>query len=228
MTESPARTCVLFDIDGTLLDLHGSGKRAFALAIEEVFGWADDIAYIRFAGATDLDVLHQIARRHGRDLRDGEADRFFAALPRKLRQTAAEAGVTVYPGAAELVSALSAHPLVTIGLVTGNIEETAHIKLARAGLHGHFVLGAFGHEHGDRREIARLALARAAATLPPDTTFARTFLIGDTPSDIAAARHIGAIAIGVTTGQHTAELLREAGADHVLDGLTDALSILLP
>jgi phosphoglycolate phosphatase-like HAD superfamily hydrolase len=220
-------TLALFDIDGTLLDLHGAGRRAFALALEDTFGWADEIEYIQFAGATDLDVLDQVFRRHDRSMTREDAERFFAAMPKRLRETSAFAEVTVYPGAVELVATLSEHPNVTIGLVTGNIESCARIKLEKAGLHGHFTLGAFGHEHGDRREIARLARTRAHATLPPGASFARTFLIGDTPSDITAAHHIGAISIAVTTGHYTRPQLINAGAHHVLDTLALAHSIIL-
>jgi phosphoglycolate phosphatase-like HAD superfamily hydrolase len=223
----PPRRLVLFDIDGTLLDLHGAGRQAFALALEEALGWGEAASSIRFAGATDLDLLEQLARRHGHHLTPADTDRFFTALPTHLRTTAATAPVTVYPGVSALVATLADHPDVTIGLVTGNIESCARIKLERAGLQAPFTLGAFGHEHGDRREIARLAVARATATLPPDTTFTRTFLIGDTPSDVRAAQAIGATAIAVTTGEHTRDELTAAGADHVLDTLVDAAHLLL-
>jgi phosphoglycolate phosphatase len=217
---------VLFDIDGTLLDLHGAGRKAFALALADAFGWEDEIGYITFAGATDLDVLDQIFKRHQRAVTVTDIENFFARLPEKLLETSANSDVTIYPGAVELVEKLSAHPDITIGLVTGNIESCARIKLEQAGLHGHFQLGAFGHEHGDRREIARLALERAQASLPAGKTFSRIFLIGDTPSDITAAHYIGAISIAVATGQHTREMLTEAGAHHVLASLEDAPHII--
>ncbi len=218
---------VLFDIDGTLLDLHGAGRKAFALALDEAFGWQDEIQYIQFAGATDLDVLDQIFKRHQRTLTSADADRFFAVMPHKLRETSAEAEVTIYPGAVELVAALSGHPDVTIGLVTGNIESCARIKLEKAGLHGHFSLGAFGHEHGDRREIARLAMSRAVSSLPAGGRFTSSFLVGDTPSDITAAHHIGAISIAVTTGQYTRDRLIASGANHVVDTLEHGLPLIL-
>lgn len=218
---------VLFDIDGTLLDLHGAGRKSFALALEEAFGWKDEIQYIQFAGATDLDVLDQVFRRHGRILTRADADHFFSIMPDKLHETSADAEVTIYPGAVELVAALSEHPEITIGLVTGNIEACARIKLEKAGLHGHFTLGAFGHEHGDRREIARMAKERAHASLPPGTSFSRTFLIGDTPSDITAAHHIGATSIAVTTGAYQRPQLEAAGAHHVLDSLEFGLSLIV-
>lgn len=221
-----ARTLVLFDIDGTLLDTHGAGKSAFIRALEAVFGWKDDIRYIRFAGATDLDVLRQVARRHGRELQDREIDAFFDRLPAELEQTTRSATLTLYPGVRELLAALSCRDDAVVGLVTGNIEACARIKLDCFNLHGHFELGAFGHEHGDRREIARLAVRRADGHSRGGACIARRALIGDTPSDIEAAHAIAATAIAVATGVHPAVELRAAGADHVVDSLGDTGAIL--
>jgi len=218
---------VLFDIDGTLLDLHGAGRQAFALALTEAFGWNDEIRHISFAGATDLDVLDQVFKRHNRAPTSDDIDSFFNILPVKLREACEDAEITVYPGAIELVEKLSARPEVTIGLVTGNIEPCAHIKLEKAGLRGHFELGAFGHEHGDRREIARMALDRARASLAPGASFSHKFLIGDTPSDITAAHHIGAVSIAVATGHYTMDMLADAGATHVLHSLEQAAALIV-
>ena len=211
------RSLVLFDIDGTLLETHGAGRRCFERALEKAFGWGRDAAGIRFSGATDLDLLQQLARRRNHTLTDGEVEIFFGLLAELLIPELAAEPPHVYPGVRELLAHLSSHPDVQLGLVTGNIETCARIKLEAAGLHGHFTLGAFGHEHADRRDIARLALQR----LDPEGAGGPRFLIGDTPSDIAAAHAISAVAIAVATGIHEADKLREAGAHHVAHDLSD-------
>ena len=93
-------------------------------------------------------------------------------------------------------------------------------------LHGHFTLGAFGHEHGDRRKIAQLARHRAQQQLPPGCAYGACFLVGDTPSDISAAHAIGATALAVATGSFTEAQLREAGADAVLTSLEPTAQLL--
>lgn len=226
MTHAVEPTLVLFDIDGTLLDTHGAGRRSFARAITAVFGWQDDLGYIQFAGATDLDVLARIAARHGVALAREQEQAFLAHLPRELERTLRDTTPTPYPGVRDLLGALAADPRALLGIVTGNIESCARIKLESIGLHDHFVLGAFGHEHAERSEIARLAAQRAAASLPPGQRVAASFLVGDTPSDIAAARAIGAASIAVATGTHTRAQLHDAGADHVLDDLGDTPALL--
>ena len=221
---SGGRVIVLLDIDGTLLHVHGAGRFAFARALAAVWGWEDDIHYINFSGATDLDVLHRILQRHGTPPLPTEIERFFETMARELQRAVQDRPVHLYPGVRELLEALSADARAVVGLVTGNTEAGARVKLRAAGLDNHFLLGAFGHEHADRAEIARLALDRARRQ--PGAAEAPVFLIGDTPSDIAAAHGIGAVAVAVATGQHPAAELLAAGADVVYETLEDRTRVL--
>jgi len=224
VTHGRPRPLALLDIDGTLLDTRGAGRAAFIRALRIVFGWNDEIAYINFAGATDLDVLRRVCERHGATPDAEAVERFFRQLAIEL-----EAGLTarppvVFPGVREFLRALTADPDILVGLVTGNTGACARIKLRHAGLHGRFALGAFGHEHADRAEIARLALRRAerrarGRILHP------VVLIGDTPADLAAARAIGARALAVATGRHDAAALRAVGADLVVETLGDPAAL---
>ncbi len=219
-------TVVLFDIDGTLLDMRGAGRKSFVRALEKVFGWQDDIQYVNFAGNTDLNVLQQVTDHHGHRMTREEHRRFLKQLPLELEQTASEAQLIIYPGVAKLLERLSADPRAVLGLVTGNFKSCAEIKLKQFNLHNHFVLGAFGDEHADRQEIAALALQRVRESLQTDQKVRACFLIGDTPFDIAAAKRIHATAIGVATGKFDAVALRAAGADHVLTDLGDTEKVL--
>lgn len=218
-------TLILFDIDGTLLDTSGAGRRSFARALEEAFDWGADAHSISFAGATDLDLLERIAARHHTKLSLAQIDDFFARLPVTLRAALATEPPRVYPGVRELLETLSARADVCLGLVTGNIEPCAWAKLEACHLHGHFTLGAFGHEHADRRELARLARQRAEQMAGGPHTFRACHLIGDTPSDIMAAHAIGATALAVATGSFEPARLREAGAHQVWDSLADTRQI---
>jgi len=219
-------TVVLFDIDGTLLDMRGAGRKSFVRALKSVFGWDDDIRYIHFAGNTDLNVLHQVMEAHGRALTDDDRRRFFERMPVDLTQTAGEAELVIYPGVRELLEKLSADPQVMLGLVTGNVEACARIKLRQFDLHEHFVLGAFGDDHADRAEIASLAMKRVRDSLRPGQEIDALFLVGDTPFDIAAAKSINAKSIAVATGKFTVDALENEGADHVLTDLSDTKAVL--
>ncbi|TAN37547.1 MAG: HAD family hydrolase [Verrucomicrobia bacterium] len=224
-TDAP-KTAVLFDIDGTLMDFHGAGRKSFVQALEKVFGWRDDIAYIQFHGNTDLNVLREIFTRHGAELTPTKQREFFMALAVELEQLAAGATSTRHPGVAELLQVLAADQRVALGIVTGNIESTAHIKLRHAGLRHHFRHGGYADEHADRADIARQALARLRAALPPGTEFFAIWMVGDTAHDIAAAHAIGARCLAVATGRFSVADLCAAGADAVLENLADTSAVL--
>ena len=219
-------TVVLFDIDGTLVDMKGAGRKSFVRALKTVFGWDDDIAYVNFAGNTDLNVLLQVAEHHGMKLAEEDRKRFFRQLPIELEQTAKAAELVIYPGVKALLESLSSRRDAMLGLVTGNVAASARIKLQQFDLHNHFVLGAFGDDHADRVEIARLAMRRIENKMREDQVMRGSFLVGDTPHDILAAKSISAAAIAVATGKFNVDELRKAGADHVLTDLSDTRAVL--
>jgi len=223
---SAPRTAVLFDIDGTLLDFHGAGRKSFVQALAKVFGWRDEIAYIQFHGNTDLNVLRQIFAAHGAELTAAKQRQFFAELAVELEHLAVGSPSSLHPGVVALLQALAADERVALGIVTGNIESTARIKLHSAGLRHFFRHGGYSDEHADRADIARQALARLRADLPAGAAFSAVWIIGDTPFDIAAAHAAGARCLAVATGRSTVDELRSAGADAVFPTLADTAAAL--
>ena len=200
-------TLVLFDIDGTLVDVRGAGRRAFARALKDTWRVDDDLAHVTFAGATDLGVLAQLEARHALDRTLDAA--FFARMELTLTDELARDPPHALPHARESVDALASRDDVTLGLLTGNARACAHLKVAGAGIRSVFGCGAFGDEHADRNELARRA--RGDAT--------RVVVVGDTPKDIEAARAIGARAVAVCTGRYGPDAL--AHADVVVDTLAN-------
>lgn len=218
---SEGKTVVFFDIDGTLLDSSGAGRAAFIETLHRVFCWTDSIDYIQFSGATDLDVLARIFRRNRHTLKQEDIDRFFDELPRALERAVMEHEVEALPGVKQVLYNLGASKGHLVGLITGNIETCARIKLRSAGIDHDFVLGAYGHEHADRNEIARFGLRRAEQFLGVGEGISRVFLVGDSPADVEAAHSIGAVAVGVATGHPGIDELASAGADILLTDMSD-------
>lgn len=219
-------TPILFDIDGTLLNTHGAGRRAFSSALKATTGIEDDLLHIRFAGATDLDLLQALMSHHQISFSKELAAQFFEHLHKDLKKTVQEEPVEIFKGVSELLDTLNAHPLVRLALVTGNTEMGAQIKLEAAGLDHHFRIGAFGREHADRCKLAAMALDRLQSGIHSDEEIDRVFLIGDTPSDISAAHSIEAECIAVATGGYNVDELQKAGADYVLYDLSDTDCVL--
>lgn len=219
-------TAVWFDIDGTLLDARGVGRGVYVRTLKNVLGLDDDLSWVRFAGATDLDILHQVADRHGFSRAELDGGVFFARMAEEMDRSLALEPPLLLPGVRELVAALARLPAVRLGLITGNDRACAFHKLHHAGLPGRFLLGGFGHEHPERDILAGMAADRMAAALRPGERIGASFLLGDTPRDARAARVIGAAAIGVATGPYSVADLLAAGCDHAVETLEDTALLL--
>lgn len=226
VADSAFITVVLFDIDGTLLDVKGAGRQAFSQALETLYGWRDSLDYIKFSGATDLDVLRKIFHHNGKILTREDQLRFFDHLPKELVATLADTQPGLYPGVRKLVEELSQDSRVLLGLVTGNIQTCAALKLEWAGLDNFFSVGAYGDECADRSQIAALAMQRARKKIAARQSLTARYLIGDTPSDVAAAEAIGARSVAVATGKHTRADLVATGAEIVFDDLSDVPQVM--
>jgi phosphoglycolate phosphatase len=220
---------VLFDVDGTLLSASGAGRRALDRAMRDVYGTSGPIDSYDFRGGTDPQIIRDLLGRAGLDetaILAGEATvyrRYEELLEAEIGDGRA---VTLYPGVRELVETLAARDDVVVGLLTGNIEAGARIKLRPTGLWPFFRLGAYGSDDADRTRLPRVAAGRAERLvgrvfLGPDTV-----IIGDTPRDIGCARAFGARAIAVATGWHSLEDLAAHRPDHAFADFSDQGSAL--
>ena len=213
----------LFDIDGTLVTVRGAGRAAFARALEEIYGTAGTIERFDFRGRTDLSIVHELMTEAGLDVARIRArvDDCFRVYARELTQIIGDGSrVQVLPGVAEVVRQLGARPDAVVGLLTGNIEAGARIKLQPTGLWPFFRVAAYGGDDADRRRLPAIARARARA-LGHEFTFDRITIIGDTPLDVECARGCGAVAVAVATGQHLADELATCGPDLLFSDLAD-------
>jgi phosphoglycolate phosphatase len=221
-----AHRIVLFDIDGTLVTTGGAGAVAWRIAFEELHGIPADIGEYTDAGMTDPDVgartfeavLHREPTPH-------ELAQLLQRRLEHLPEAVAESqGYAVLPGVPERLRQLSRAGHL-LGIITGNGDGAAHIKLARGDLNRWFTFGAYAVAGLDRAGIVRNAVQRGEAMLGEDVPNTEIYVVGDTPLDIQAAHAVGCTAIGVATGKFDAAGLREAGADHVVETLEDELPI---
>src|SRR3989442_9775602 len=157
-------------------------------------------------------------------------DACFAAYVRELAAIIGDGRrVQVMPGMPEVLRQLSGREDALVGLLTGNIEAGARVKLRPTGLWPLFRVGAFGSDDADRRRLPAIASARAETLTGRYFPFERVTIIGDTPLDVDCARACGARAIAVATGFHSGDELAACEPDllfgdfsdvgHVLDAL---------
>jgi phosphoglycolate phosphatase-like HAD superfamily hydrolase len=192
-------------------------------ALEELTGVRGALEGIAVAGRTDPWILSQVADAFGLAFDAGFAARFRA---RYLDLLAAEVEAPgprkgVMPGVRPLLDALAARADVLLGLLTGNYEGGARVKLAHFGLWDYFRCGAYGDEAADRNALLATALDRARRCGAGRVGARDTVIVGDTPHDVAVAVAGGARSVAVATGSYSVEALKAAGADVALEDLSD-------
>jgi len=216
---------LLFDIDGTLMLSGGAGRRAIDRAFLELHGVTDAFGAIVPDGNTDPAIFREIFANHGIAAADDSpmfrevVRRYVLHLPAEIEDSAQ---AHLMPGVVPLLEHLAVDKSVALGLLTGNFEETARIKLDRFGLNRFFPFGAFGSDHGVREHLVPIAVQRAEVHLEePIGLGPHVVVIGDTPKDIDCALVNRATAVGVASSRYSADELEAAGAHHVMPTLED-------
>jgi phosphoglycolate phosphatase len=238
---------LLFDVDGTLVLTGGAAVRAMDDAFYEVFGIRGAFDHVPMPGRTDGAILADAFTRAlpqsqiladaltaaGVDPVDGQVARYkrvyFERFVEEIRKPVPEDPAKpsrhrfkgVLPGVRAALDALDGRPDVFLGLLTGNYERGARIKLEYFDLWRYFRCGAYGDDSLDRHALVPVAVARSRQAGCPAVDPRDVVIIGDTPLDVSCARDAGVSCLAVATGGFSADTLRAAGADTVFDSLAD-------
>jgi phosphoglycolate phosphatase len=218
---------LLFDIDGTLLLTGRAGEHALRVAFKERFGVDDDLSSISFAGSTDGAIARQMFAPYAiqptpeniADLFDGYVHHLALELPRREGK--------VLPGIVELLEALHGREDCVLGLLTGNIEKGAELKLSHYGVWDFFEFGAFADDHVDRNKLGPVAHSRAVERHGISFEAQDVFVLGDTPRDIDCARAAGFVAVAIATGSYGKEELAAHNPDFIFEDLSDTRGVLV-
>ena len=198
----------LFDIDGTLVDTGGAGMAALKQATREVFG--DDGPELDLAGATDLGIVGGIHRHYGVEFTDEGFANYLAVYHELLAENLAR-------------GEFSGRVIDGVFPLLDHLATSEGIKVRHFGLADYFAFGAYGCDHADRNRLGPIALQRAEVHAGKSFSAAETWIIGDTPKDIACAKAIGARCLAVATGSFSISQLQSHGADLVVASLEEAI-----
>ncbi len=218
-----AADAFLFDIDGTLLNSRdGVHYWAFHNALRRHFLVSSKIDDVPVHGNTDIGIIRAVLAREG--VPEQEVTE---RLPLILEQMCAEVAENksglhpeLCPSVMDLVGSLQAAGKL-LGVVSGNLERIGWLKLEAAGLRPYFSFGCFSDQREKRDDIFRAGIEEARRRLGPQAV---VHFVGDTPSDIVAARRLGAPIIALATGIFSRDELMRHGPDACFPCCTDLLA----
>ena len=199
-------------------------------ALTTIFGTTGDPS-MRYDGKTDKQIVRESMLSAGISMAEIDARMaevitlYVTTLPSRLSDPAR--GVGMYPGVAALIDVIHLRSDSALGLLTGNVESGARLKLAAVGLNfEQFRVNAFGSDHEVRRELPTIAHRRMQEVFGVELRGRDVVVIGDTPADIDCGRSLGARAIAVATGWYSVDDLRAHDPYAVFTDLSDTNAVL--
>ncbi|HEY9682009.1 MAG TPA: HAD family hydrolase [Oculatellaceae cyanobacterium] len=195
---------VLFDIDETMISSDGAGRRAFARVLKREYGISEEIGQISMSGKTDPQILKEIfeyvqkGHLHTKETLQEFYQHYLEALK---EEVAASTTYIIHAGIPTLLARLALDESAYLGLVTGNIEPGARLKLDRVCLNDYFPIGAYGSDSANRLDLPAIAVERANEHYEQDFNKDEVVIVGDSVNDILCAKHYGAKCIAVNTGK---------------------------
>ena len=215
---------ILLDIDGTLVRTRGAGLQAIRGVMNRHFG-VSDLPPLQVHGCTDFGIWTSIFDQLGLKM-PSDMSHLIDEYCDLLTETLASVQGDVLPGVPGFLSALKSQNDVAIGLLTGNAQRAAGIKMEHFEL-SEFVenFGGFGDFDADRNAVAARAFTSCRQHLGKSFDPAKVWVIGDTVRDIQCARSIGANVLAVETGGDDSTTLSEAKPDLQVSKLTNHESI---
>lgn len=217
---------ILFDIDCTLLRTGGAGMAALSRALELALGQPLVVpeSPVRPDGQTDPNIVRMMLQHQGipsplwpeleRRTLTIYPDLLREEIERRWEQSRLE------PGIAPLLARLHEDSRCRLGVLTGNLEVTARIKLGAFDLNEYFPIGAYGSDCADRNRLGPVALERARRYYREEFDRDGSWIVGDTDKDIRAARAAGLRVLAVATGHTPRVHLEEFCPDVARDDLT--------
>lgn len=227
---------VLFDIDGTIL---GTSRTIWKDPVKEVLEkiFKDigdprtiDTSQYRQGGKTDPQIFYDILGLNGipeervTQLLPIMRDEYLKALRAKIAERPDY--IILKPGVVRLIQKIHSHPEILMGLLTGNYEEGARLKLQPHDLNQYFPFGAFGDGTRQRSDLPQRGLDAAEKYAGHKFFRKEIVLIGDTPNDIHCGRHLHVRVIAVATSNYSVDVLRAEGPDYVFENLSDTEKVL--
>ena len=213
----------LFDIDGTLLNASGRAHyNAFTSAFQTIFGVHATIDGIRWAGNTDVGILREVLVREGLspDMLTAQLSRVVEHMSTEVEHNREHMCAIPCPSIDVLVKDLHARGKL-LGVASGNFSRIGWIKVEAAGLRDYFSFGVFSDHFPTRTEIFRAGVACVRERLGKQASIC---VVGDTPSDIEAARVNALPVIAVATGGYSLEDLQAYAPDLCLRCCDDAIA----
>jgi phosphoglycolate phosphatase-like HAD superfamily hydrolase len=226
---------VLFDIDGTLLFCDGAGRKSMGDAIKSIFGFDGFPEGYSLAGCTDKQIIFDVLEHYGagREEIDKKMENVLECYYEflKINTSSGEHKKRLLTGVPPLLEELRSNTEhVLLGLLTGNLRQSALLKLSLFNLQDYFLydgelFGGFGSDHPERSRLVNISRNRAFNMTGKIFVGKDIVVIGDTKNDILCGKHLGVKSIAVATGEYSSKELLQYEPDYIFEDFSDTRKV---
>lgn len=218
---------VLFDIDGTLITRCLIHEEAFSVGFK-VLNIDADIREFPCAGRTDKWIIMEVLKKKGiskKQISDNIRKVYEEMINYMRERIKKDNSFSIIPGVKKLLENIEKRGHF-MGLVTGNIEEIAILKLQKTGISSFFLFGGFGDISEDKGDLIEIAIKNAENKIGIKFNKNDVIIIGDTPIDVECGKKSGIKTIAMATGPYSFEELEKCNPDFLFKDYRNISSII--
>lgn len=205
----------LFDLDWTLIKGGNKAHRlAFSEAIFSAYHLKIDCLRHNFEGMIDAEIFISLLKEQGIIIDSlFKLKPLFAKAISFFQENYSSEKYIPLPGVLDLLKELKKRK-IKIGVLTGNIQSIANIKLRESGLLEYIDMAVYGDQATQRYKLVHLFMKKYPG-------ISKSFIVGDSLKDIICAQKAKIPVIAVATGKYTLVDLKKGGANLVLKNLLE-------
>tara|TARA_B100001079_G_scaffold253778_1_gene248008 strand:+ start:1803 stop:2489 length:687 start_codon:yes stop_codon:yes gene_type:complete len=217
------RKLFLFDIDGTLVSPGPVSRMTLDGIIKDLLGRSPKLQYEDVAGSTDPIIVQTGLKRIGvvnneiNELTQKILSEYEKRLPEAFNNSDEP---FAYEDAVMLLDNVINQGFA-VGVLSGNMQAAAELKLGKFGLLEKFPFGIYADETDDRSAMPMIARERAWDAYNEAFRFKDMIIVGDTAADARAACENGCMSIIVCRRETTRNQAQEAGATYIVSSLAE-------
>lgn len=203
-------------------------RQALAEAIFRHTRQRIDFNVEQLAGLTDPLIIQNALDRLGISAanRDGLVDKILASyLDIFADRYPVAKDQTLFPGVTDLLDYLKLQAF-RLGLITGNVERGAMIKLKPFGLWDYFSMGVFSSDAPNRDQLPVIALEKVKRQFAETYLPENVIIIGDTVRDVLCAHRNGMRSIAVLRYTERRKSIEVEKPDLIISGFEDLSPIM--
>jgi phosphoglycolate phosphatase len=206
---------VVFDFDGTLavLTIDFGLMRRRVLEWMKTYGIGEERIHEKYL----LEIIEEVRRLIVEEKRAKEAEKFFDGARQILKEVELEAaaGGKLIPGSKEVLCSLREKG-VKVGIVTRNCEDAVRRVFPDIDAYADVFVS-----RDDVRKVKPHPDHLISVMKALRVTGAEAVMVGDHVLDILAGKEVGMKTVGVLTGYIKREEFEKAGADYILESVSE-------